>query len=73
MLFLVLSVTDFRLCVQLLSGDTNKMLSSANLKAVLCFLLDEEFIWINIVKYLQWFSVHPCFKFCFPLSGYSYV
>ena len=46
MLFLVLSVTDFRLCVQLLSGDTNKMLSSANLKAVICFL----FIWINIVK-----------------------
>ena len=34
MLFLVLSVTDFRLCVQLLSGDTNKMLSAANLKAV---------------------------------------
>ena len=33
------SVTDFRLCVQLLSGDTNKMLSSANLKAVICFSL----------------------------------
>ena len=39
MLFLVLSVTDFRLCVQLLSGDTNKMLSSANYKAVICFSL----------------------------------
>ena len=39
MLFLVLSVADFSLCVKLLSGDTNKVLNSADLKAVLYFIL----------------------------------
>ena len=32
-------MTDFSLCVKLLSGDTNKVLNSADLKAVLCFIL----------------------------------